>query len=105
MNTEYAVCDSIVTFFKTLEVDRYCRHSWRKLCRGTKYLTVLTGSARHLYVVCIYGAICLHIFQKVAMDPAIFSPRSKILVLLYIVSKLMEKNSRFHGKIARYYIC
>ncbi len=33
---------------------------------------------------------------------AVFSPKNVILILIYVVSKFMEKNSRFHGKIARY---
>ncbi len=36
-------------------------------------------------------------------DPAIFSPESKISILLYIVPKLMQKISRFIGKTGRYY--
>ncbi len=33
---------------------------------------ILLGSARHLYVICIYGAICLQIQKKFPPDPAIF---------------------------------
>jgi hypothetical protein len=61
-----------------------------------------TGSARHLYVVCIYGAIYLQIQKYFPPDPAFFSSRSKILILLYVVSKLMQEISRFHGKTARF---
>jgi hypothetical protein len=63
---------------------------------------VLLGSARHLYVVCIYGAICLQIQKKFPPDPAIFSPKNKILILLYIVNRVMQNISIFHGKTARY---
>jgi hypothetical protein len=62
-----------------------------------------SGSARHLYIVCIYGAICLQIKIKIPPDPAIFSPESKISILLYVVPKLMQINSRFNGKTGRYY--
>ncbi len=41
-----------------------------------------TGSARHLYVVCINGAICLQIQNYFPPDPDIFSPKNKILILL-----------------------
>jgi hypothetical protein len=61
-----------------------------------------TGSARHLYVVCIYGAICLQIQNYFPPDPAVFSPKNKILILFYVVSKFMQKISRFHGKTARF---
>jgi hypothetical protein len=43
------------------------------------------GSARHLYVVCIYGAICLQIQKYFPSDPAIFDTQKNILILLYIV--------------------
>ena len=64
---------------------------------------MLKGSARHLYVVCIYGAICRQITKKFPPDSAIFSPESKISILLYVVSKLMQKISGFNGKTGRYY--
>jgi hypothetical protein len=38
-----------------------------------------------------------------ATDTAIL-PGSKISVLLYVVSKLLQKFSRFNGKTARYYV-
>jgi hypothetical protein len=62
------------------------------------------GSARHLYVVCIYGAICPKpkIQKYFPPKPAIFSPKNKILFLLYIVYRFMQKISIFHGKTARY---
>ncbi len=60
------------------------------------------GSARHLYVVCIYGAIGLQIQKYFPPDPAIFSSIYKILFLLYIVYRFMQKNSTFHRKTARY---
>jgi hypothetical protein len=53
--------------------------------------TLFMGSARHLYVVCIYGVICLQIQIYFPLDPAIFSPRSKTLILLYVVSKHKQK--------------
>jgi hypothetical protein len=31
-----------------------------------------------------------------------FSPKNKILILFYVVSRFMQKFSIFHGKIARY---
>ncbi len=68
------------------------------------YLVHGEVSARHLYVVCIYGAICLQIQKYFSPDPTIFSQKSKILILLYVVSKLKQKNSRFRGKTARYYV-
>jgi hypothetical protein len=60
------------------------------------------GSARYLYVVCIYGAICLKIQKYFSPDRAVFSLKYLILILFYVVSRFMQKNSRFHGKIARY---
>ncbi len=60
------------------------------------------GSARHLYVVCIYGAICLQIQKYFPPDPKIFSQKNNILILLFIVYRFMEKISIFHGKTARY---
>jgi hypothetical protein len=60
------------------------------------------GSARHLYVVSIYGAICLQIQKYFPPDPAIFSPKNKIFILLYIVYRYMPNISIFHGKTARY---
>jgi hypothetical protein len=42
--------------------------------------------------------------KKFVPDPAIFSPVSKISILLYAVAKLMQKFSRFNGKTARYYV-
>ncbi len=42
--------------------------------------------------------------NKFPPDPAFFKPRSKILILLYVVSKLMQKISGFHSKTARYYV-
>ncbi len=59
------------------------------------------GSARHLYVVYIYGAICLQIQKYFPPDRAVFLPKKVILILWYVVSRFMKKISRFHGKIAR----
>jgi hypothetical protein len=64
--------------------------------------TFQVGSAQHLYVVCIYGAICLQIQKYFPPDPAIFSPKNKIFILLYIVSRFLQNVSIFHGKTARY---
>ncbi len=88
---------------------------WRKtrcpLDMGALFLLVLhyecvycigRGSARHLYVVCIYGAICLQIQKYFPPDSAVFSPKNKLLILSYVVSRFMRNISRFHGKIARY---
>jgi hypothetical protein len=61
---------------------------------------VCSTSLRSLY----YGAICLQILTKFLQDPAIFSLGNKILVLLYVVSEVVQKISRFHGKTARYYV-
>jgi hypothetical protein len=73
---------------------------------STNYLaprdTVVTGSARHLYVVCIYGAICLQIQKYFPPDPAIFPPKNKIFILLYIVYRFIQNISIFHGITARY---
>jgi hypothetical protein len=66
------------------------------------YQNTNLGTARHLYVVCIYGAICLPIQKYFSPDRAVFSPKNKILILFYAVSRFMQKNSRFRGKIARY---
>ncbi len=66
--------------------------------RGEGQGTEVRGSARHLYVVCIYGAICLQIQKTFPPDPAFFSSRSKTLILLYVVSKLMQKKSKFMAK-------
>jgi hypothetical protein len=60
------------------------------------------GSARHLYVVRIYGAICLQIQKYFPSDPAFFSPKNKMLILLYIVYRFLQKISTFHSKTARY---
>jgi hypothetical protein len=59
-------------------------------------------SARHIYVVCIYGAIYLQIQNYFPPDRAVFSPKNVILILFYVVSRFKKKISRFHGKIARY---
>ncbi len=66
------------------------------------FVTILAGSARHLHVVCIYGAICLQIQKYFSPDRAVFSPKNKILILFYAVSRFMQKMSSFRGKIARY---
>jgi hypothetical protein len=58
-----------------------------------------SGSARHLYVVCIYGAICLQIQKYFPPDRAVFSSTNLILILFYVVSRFMEKISRFPVKI------
>ncbi len=63
---------------------------------------VLLGSARHLYVVRIYGAICLLIQKYFPSDPSIFSTKNKTLILLYIAYRFMQNISIFHGKTARY---
>ncbi len=68
----------------------------------TSINAVFLGSARHLYVVCIYGAICLQIQKYFPPVTAIFSPKNKILILLYIVDRCMQKISIFHGKTGRY---
>jgi hypothetical protein len=60
------------------------------------------GSARHLYVVCIYGAICLQIQKCFPPDRAVFSPKNVILIRLYVVSRFMKKKSRYHGKVAMF---
>jgi hypothetical protein len=67
-----------------------------------KYYEVNWGSARHLYIVCIYGAIYLQIQKYLPPDPAIFSPKNKILILLYIVYRFMQNISIFPCKTARY---
>ncbi len=54
-------------------------------------LVLVKGSARHLYVVCIYGAICLQIQKYFPPDRAVFSPKNKILILFYVVSRFMQK--------------
>jgi hypothetical protein len=59
------------------------------------------GSARHIYVVCIYGAICLQIQKYFPPDPAICSQKKNINSTLYCIH-LMQKMSTFHGKTARY---
>ncbi len=33
---------------------------------------------------------------------AVFLPKNKILILLYVVSRFMQKISRYRGKIARH---
>jgi hypothetical protein len=60
------------------------------------------GPARHLYVVCIYGAICLQIQKYFPPDPALFPPNNKIFILIYIVYRFMQNISIFYGKTARY---
>ncbi len=67
-------------------------------------MTTERGSARHLYVVCIYGAICLQIQKYFSPDRAVFSPKNKIMILFYVVSRFKQKFSIFRGKIARYEI-
>ncbi len=49
------------------------------------------GSARHLYVVCVYGTICLQIQNYFPPDPAVFSPKNVILILFYGESRFMKK--------------
>ncbi len=66
--------------------------------RGEGQGTEVRGSARHLYVVCIYGGICLQIQKTFPPDPAFFLSRSKTLILLYVVCKLMQKNQNFMAK-------
>jgi hypothetical protein len=56
------------------------------------------GSARHLYVVCFYGAICLQIQKYFPPDRAVFSPKNKILILFYVVSRFMQKTQDFMAK-------
>ncbi len=72
-----------------------------QLLDNSTYLRVQAESVRHLYVVCFYGAIFL---QKKCSRLCIFSPGSKISILLYVVAKLMQKFSRYNGKKAKYYV-
>jgi hypothetical protein len=58
----------------------------------------MPGSARHLYVVCIYGAICLQIQKYFSPDRAVFSPKNKISILFYVASRFMQKISYFMAK-------
>jgi hypothetical protein len=44
-----------------------------------------------LYVVCIYGAICIQIQKYFPPDRVVFSPTNKILILFYVVFKFMRK--------------
>jgi hypothetical protein len=74
-------------------------HFW---INSTRFSREKRGSARYLYVVCIYGTICLPIQKYFPPDRAVFSLKYLILILFYVVSRFMQKNSRFHGKIARY---
>ncbi len=83
-------------FFQDLQCREIVRFKARTECQRDM------GSARHLYVVCIYGAICLQIQKYFPPDPAIFSPKNKILILLYIVYRFMQNISIFHGKKTRY---
>jgi hypothetical protein len=95
-----AVKNSHVIYFST----RYFKTFLTLNCFTgfTLLLQSLLGSARHLYEVCIYGAICLQIQKYFPLDPAIFSQKNKILNLLYIVYRFMQKISIFHGKTARF---
>jgi hypothetical protein len=65
----------------------------------------------HKYIngVCSTCLRSLYLQCDISTNPKIFSSRScffssrsKILILLYVVSKLMQKIPRFHGKTARY---
>jgi hypothetical protein len=40
--------------------------------------------------------------KNIFLQILLFSSRSKILILLYVVLKLMQKMSKFHGKTAGY---
>jgi hypothetical protein len=48
---------------------------------GKRGGSIWEGSAQHLYVVCIYGAICLQIQNNFPPDRAFFSPKNVILIL------------------------
>ncbi len=63
-------------------------------------LGVCWTSLSSLYLWCAMSTN----LNKFPPDPAFFKPRSKILILLYVVSKLMQKISGFHSKTARYYV-
>jgi hypothetical protein len=56
------------------------------------------GSARHLYVVYIYGAICQQTQNYFPPDPAVFSPKNVIVILFYVVSRFMKKVEDFMAK-------
>jgi hypothetical protein len=63
------------------------------------HIGVCLTSLRSLNLWC---NICLQIQKYFPPDPAIFSPKNKIFILLYIVSRFMQNISIFHGKTARY---
>jgi hypothetical protein len=54
-----------------------------------------TGPARHLYVICVYGAIGLQTSKICARDPAIFWKGTYILIVIYVVFKFILKFVRF----------
>jgi hypothetical protein len=61
---------------------------------------VCSTSLRSLYLRCDISTNP----EKYPPGPAIFSPRSKIIILFYVVSKLKHKMSRFHRKTASFYV-
>jgi hypothetical protein len=52
------------------------------------------GSARHLYVICIYGAICLQI-SKINSIQILLSHQVGEYIAIYVVSKLVLKFQNF----------
>ncbi len=59
---------------------------------------VCSTSLRSLYLRCDLSTNSKYF----SPDPAIFSPKNKILILLYTVCSFMQNISIFHGKKARY---
>jgi hypothetical protein len=75
------------------------RNVLRRVCQDVwAFAGICSTSLRSLYLRC-----------DIPTNPKIFFTRSgcffikkKILNLFYVASRFMQKNSRFHGKIARY---
>jgi hypothetical protein len=62
---------------------------------------ICRGSVRHLYVVCIYGAICLQ--KKFLQILLFFHQKVKYKFYFMLCPNLCKKIPRFNGKTGRYY--
>jgi hypothetical protein len=84
---------------------RKCDTSCFSISTGAVSSGVCSTSLRS-GLVCIYGAICLQIQKYFSPDPAIFSQRSNILLLLYVVSKLKQIKFKISGQNSKiqYYV-
>jgi hypothetical protein len=83
----------------SLQVGAQLLSSW-SFYSNSKKNGVCSTSLRSLYLWCDMSTN-----QKYfPPDPAIFSPKNKIFILLYIVNRFVQNISIFHGKTARYVV-